>query len=290
MLYIALLLVGLWFYTIWGLSYARPVVEQRQGWLEVDETLYVPPWELAELAEPLIHQVNALYLELHGVPDAFVPTSAPNGLTHADAAVDVGFERAAQQLGLHPHAATPRGPTKPLISSELFSWLRIGGMYFPFTAEANVNTQPPQWGRPFTMAHEKAHQRFIASENEANFHGMLACMHSDDPYVRYSGWLFAQRQVLRALQSADVYASVELIQLRLPGVQRDVNASYAFWTGRDGPLGDLSHAVNDAYLRANRVRGGTRSYGRSLQLIVLYSRHEPWLTASRDMGSALEVR
>lgn len=265
------------FYTVWGLSYARPVLEVRQSWVEDEAAdLVVHPAELAELGSFLVHHVNDLYLDIHGAPDGFAPTASPRSHWEIDAAIDAGFEGVVAALDLDDDVARTRGPTKPLLSSELFSWLRIGGMYFPFTAEANINRLAPAWQRPFTMAHEKAHQRFIASENEANFHGMLACIHSDDLHARYSGWLFAQRQVLRALATADPWMFVELIRQRHPGVQRDVNAARAFWTGYDGPLSDLSHAVNDAYLRANQVRGGVKSYGRSLQLIVLYARNSEW--------------
>lgn len=264
------------FHLVWGLSYSRPSLELRLGWTDEDSPeLHIPPWELAELAEVLVGRVNDQYLALHGVPDAFVPTRPPPHL-EVDRAVDAGWARSVEALGLDLDVARERGRSKRLVSSDLFSWLRISGMYFPFTGEANVNHRTPPWQQPFTIAHEKAHQRFMASENEANFHGMLACVHSEDPYVQYSGWLFAQRQVLRALQRSDPYTFVQLIQLRHPGVQRDVNAAHAFWSGYSGPLADLSRAVNDAYLRANRVRGGVKSYGRSLQLIVQHARNSDW--------------
>ena len=298
--YVATVALGIAFYLVWGLAYARPVVEYRQAWRVPGEgAVHIPPWELEALALPLVEGVNALYLEIHGVPDAFVVTGSaesamPFDRARVDAAIDRGWPGVVRDLELHASVARGHGPVKPLASSGLFSWLRIGGVYFPFTAEANVNTWPPTWQQPFTMAHEKAHQRFLASENEANFHGMLACMHSDDPLVRYSGWLFAQRQVLRALQRSDPFAFVRLIGRRLPGVQRDVDASYAFWLGYQGALSDLSHLVNDAYLRANAVRGGVGSYGRSLELLVLYARARGWpaelVSAPEGMEAGLEVR
>ena len=289
--YTAACIVLLWFQLAWGLAYARPVVQTRQEWLPPGvNSAKVQAWELEELAEPLVERVNALYLEIHGVPDAFAPTSSPVPWADVDRAIDHGFIGAGDDLGLGPEFARSRGPAKSLLSSGLFTWFGVSGIYFPFTGEANVNTWPPQWQRPFTMAHEKAHQRFITSENEASFHGMLACIHSDDPFVQYSGSLYAQRQVLRALQRANPWAFVRIISQRLPGVQRDVNAAHGFWTGYDGPLSDLQTTMNDAYLRANRVRGGIRSYGLSLELIVLYARQNEWPSTVRDMGSPLEDR
>lgn len=265
--------VALSFYVLWGLAYARPPLELRQGWVQrADEPFEVDAAELEALAEVLVDRVNALYLGLHGLPDGFAPTLAPDGLDAADAAVDRGWPGAVQALELHPSVAHSRGPTKGIASSLLYTWLGIGGFYFPFTAEANINWMAPEWQQPHTMAHEKAHQRFFASENEANFYGFVVCTHSDDPFVQYSGWLFAQRQVLSALRRLDSWAFLRQIERRNPGVQRDVLDAYTFWTGYDGPMADLSHAVNDAYLKVNRVQGGVQSYSRSLELLVRYAR------------------
>ena len=72
--------------------------------------------------------------------------------------------------------------------------------------------------------------------------------------------------------SADWWAFLRQVERRHPGVQRDVDFSRAFWTGYDGPVAQLSSAVNDAYLRANAVEGGVKSYGRSLELLIRWAR------------------
>jgi hypothetical protein len=177
----------------------------------------VSPAELAAFGDQLVDEVNALYLDLHGWPDAYRLTEPPNGVDAVDAAVDRAFAAVAEQLDLHPSVGWSRGPQKPLVTSVVFSYLGIGGFYLPFTAEANINVGPPAWTLAHTIAHEKAHQRFFNSENEANFFGFLACIHSDDPFLRYGGWLFAQRQVLRALSKADEPAFRRVIARRYPG-------------------------------------------------------------------------
>lgn len=268
-LWIAATLIGCLFYASWGLAYARPPVDERLGWVESGRALEpIGADELVVLGDLLVDRVNALYLELHRWPDAYHETRAPNGLPAADTELDVGYQHLVGAIRLHPTVARSRGPTKPLLSSVVFSYLGIGGFYFPFTSEANINADAPDWQQPHTMAHEKAHQRFVASENEANFYGFLACIHSDDPFVRYSGWLFAQRQVLSALRDTDPWAFYRVIERRLPGVQRDVLFARAFWSQYDGPVSVLGDAVNDRYLRFNGVEGGVRSYSRSLELVV----------------------
>ncbi len=270
------------FTLVWGLAYARPPIEERWGWTADGD---VAPDELVRLSRVFVDEVNDRYRRLHGTDDALSPTVARRPWSEVDAAIERGFADLQRRDDLDPDIGRSRGPAKRLVLSVVTSWLRIGGFYFPFTGEANVNRGPPEWQQPFTMAHEKAHQRFFASENEANFAGFLACIHSDDPFVQYSGWLFAQRQLLRALRNTDPEAFVEEIQRRLPGVQRDVDAAHAFWSGFRGPASQVSRAVNDAYLRANGVQGGVQSYGRSLELIVRYARERagPWPEAVEEM-------
>lgn len=257
------------FYASWGLGYSRPRIEARMGWTE-DFELDVD--ELDSLAHALVEQVNDLYLAQHRIADTTVMTGEGLDPLALDAALDEGWRRLVAAEGYHPTVARSRGPTKPLLSSGLFTLLGIGGFYFPYTGEANINTWSPGWQQPHTHAHEMAHQRLFASENEANFLGFLATIHSDDPLARYSGWLFAQRQVLRVLLEDDPERGSRALYRRLPGVQTDVNLSRAFWSRYDGSLSDLSHTVNDAYLRANNVEGGIRSYGLSLRLLVRWAR------------------
>lgn len=265
--------IAIWFYASWGLAYRRTPLDVRLGWSAGDPAkLVLPLADLERLAADLVERVNHLYLELHGWPDAFTVTAAPGTLADVDRVVDAGWERAVYSLGLDVQALHARGPAKRLLLSPVFSVLGLGGFYFPFTGEANVNDMPPHWQLAHTIAHEKAHQRYFAPENEANFMGFVACVSSPDPFVRYAGWLFAQRQALRALARRDLYAFQDLVTDRLPGVQRDVDASRAFWARYEGPISELSDQVNDAYLRANAVEGGVQSYSRSFELYVRWVR------------------
>ncbi len=77
--------------------------------------------------------------------------------------------------------------------------LGIVGIHFPWTGEADYNYTVPAFQLPHAIAHEKAHRRGVASEDEANFIGYLANALSDAPYARCSGFLFAQRQLLGEL-------------------------------------------------------------------------------------------
>jgi hypothetical protein len=55
-------------------------------------------------------------------------------------------------------------------------------------------------------------------------------------------------------------------------VQRDVDDLRAYWERHRGAGHDVTRAVNDAYLRTNRVEGGVRSYERSVELLIAFAR------------------
>ena len=126
--------------------------------------------------------------------------------------------------------STPSGyfsRVKPIRYSGIMTDMGITGIYSYFTGEANVNTAYPDYCMPFTAAHEMAHQRGFSRENEANFVAFLVCEASDDPYVRYSGYLNLYGYLRNALYYTDKEAYKEL-QAGLSDIPRaDVAAANA---------------------------------------------------------------
>jgi uncharacterized protein DUF3810 len=252
--------VGLLFVFLWGMNYARPEVPERLHWPAV-ATTESPADELARVGALLVDAANR-------------ERAASGTLTwsEVDREVDSGYERLANRLGLPDRFAASRGPAKRPLGSPLMSWFGVSGIYFPFTGEANVNRQVPASEQPFVLGHEKAHQRGVAAEDEASFFGFLACAAARDPWVRYSGVLFAQRQILNELARFEPEQTRDLVAKRSPEVQRDVDDSNAFWKRHRGFFSDVGRAVNDAYLHLNGVAEGVDSYDRSARLLVLFAR------------------
>lgn len=264
------------FYGAWAFNFARADLVARMGWTEYAENgkAQVDPAELERLCEELVAVANAEYERATGAKDLGKPTAlaSPATVDKLDAAIDAAYEKIAARFALHPSFGASRGPAKPVAFSELMCYLGIGGFYSPWSGEANYNAKMPPMSLPQTIAHEKSHQRGVTNEDEANFYGFLACIASDDPYARYSGYLFAQRQLLSALLRQDRARGETLLKQRYKGVQRDVDAARRFWRAYEGPARKASRAVNDTYLKANRVKGGVKAYGRSAELIVIFSR------------------
>ena len=162
--------------------------------------------------------------------------------------------------------------TKPVLLSEPMSYTHITGVYSFFTGEANVNVNFPDYTLPFTAAHELAHQRGIAREDEANFIAYLVCLSSDDAYIRYSGYLNMFEYVSSALYSADKELYYE-VRSALPAEVRYELRAYSdfFDRYRDSAAGEITGNVNDTYLKLQGTEG-TRSYGLVVDLAVAYDK------------------
>lgn len=162
---------------------------------------------------------------------------------------------------------------KPVMMSEAMSYTHITGVYSFFTGEANINVNFPDYTVPFTAAHELAHQRGIAREDEANFVAFLVCMESDDPYIRYSAYLNLYEYVLSALRTANG----ELYRKSyhsLPAKIRGEEQAYAVFFEKysESVAADISESVNNSYLQSQGASEGTRSYSMVVDLAVAYYR------------------
>lgn len=159
---------------------------------------------------------------------------------------------------------------KPVMLSRAMSYTHITGVYTFFTGEANLNVAFPDYTLPFTAAHELAHQRGIARENEANFMAFLVCERSEDAYLRYVGNANLLEYVLSALYRASPTLYTQAY-MRVPSAVRGEMAAFSefFETYRDSVAGEVSEAMNDTFLTMHGTEG-TRSYGMVVDLAVAY--------------------
>jgi hypothetical protein len=257
------------FYLLWGFNYARPRFETQAGWPDWDG---VAIDELVTLTERAVIESNRAYIDLHGSLDAGRPTALPADRAALDAALDRGWELATPLLSLPGAAALRFGPVKRPLASPILARFGIVGIYFPFTAETNILRDLPAVLAPAAMAHEKAHQRGSTSEAEANFLGMIAAALAPDRHARYSAAMNAQSQLANTLIRRDVTEWRRIGQQRIPGVVRDLRDVDAYFQQFRGIGQAIGGAINDRYLRANRVPDGARDYGRSVRLLITWAR------------------
>lgn len=261
-------------YAFWGFNFARADLVTRQHWssFAAQSAAGKSDQELTAYCAKLVDLANREFERAVGSRDPGRPSSPPRGLREVDASLEEGYTRLAVRLRLDPSVARNRGRAKPILASFVLDAALVGGFYSPWTGEANYNRDLPLSGVPHAIAHEKAHQRGITSEDEANFFGFLACIYSRDPYARYSGYLFAQRQLLGELARVDAARAEELAGRRAPGIQRDVEEDRRFVVSHRGVVSSVDSVLIHAYLKANRAPGGIQSYTMSSRLIVIYAR------------------
>ena len=159
---------------------------------------------------------------------------------------------------------------KGLICSRVMSLIDFTGFFFPFTAEANVNTDAPSCMLPATVAHELAHQRGVAKEQEANFVAVLACLDYGDPEYVYSAALLAYTHLSNALFGADRAAWEEIYAGLDEAVKRDFAADRLYWKQFETPVREASNAVYEGFLQSYDQELGLRSYGACVDLLVNY--------------------
>lgn len=160
---------------------------------------------------------------------------------------------------------------KPILLSEPLTYTHISGIYSFFTGESNINVNYPDFIVSSSSAHELAHQRGIAREEEANFVAFLVCINSDDTFLQYSGYLDVYQEVMNALYSADKeFYKQASSKLCYEAYMDRVSYAKFFEKYKDSKSSEISSSLNNSFLQANGQEAGTKSYGMVTDLTVAY--------------------
>ncbi len=161
---------------------------------------------------------------------------------------------------------------KPIMLSEAMSYTHITGVYTFYTGEANINVAFPDYTIPYTAAHELAHQRGVAREDEANFVAFLICERSEYAYTRYSAYLNMYEYVASALRRADYDLYMKVTRQLCTEAKFEMLAfSQFFEKYQDSTASEVSETINNTYLTIQGTPG-TVSYGMVVELAVAYYR------------------
>ncbi len=160
---------------------------------------------------------------------------------------------------------------KPVSMSHYWSYTHIVGMYDPFLAEVNVNTDYMNIEEyPVTLCHELCHAKGYASETDCNTLATLACCRSARADFRYAGYseIFWNLYVV-AEQIAEATGEVVpqfASSSDMEPVFRDMRATSLYWKQIDDEVASLkerlgiditetSDMVNDTFLKSNGESG-----------------------------------
>ncbi len=183
--------------------------------------------------------------------------------------INDAFDKYAESVDYISHFASN---PKPIALSEPMTYTHISGVYTFMTGESNINTNYPDFLLPFTMAHEMAHQRGIAREDEANFVAFLVCIGSDDDYIRYSGYANMIHYIIKPLSSANSELYKKYVIYIMDSSLVDEFSAYSefFDAYRESKASEVTGTVNNAFLQSQGQSAGTKSYGLVVDLAVAY--------------------
>ena len=164
-----------------------------------------------------------------------------------------------------------RSNVKPMMLSKGMSYIHMLGMYTYYTGEANINTDFPDYTVPYTVAHEMAHQRGIARDDEANFVAFLVGIGSEDPYIRYAAYMNMYEYAAAALYRADAQSYYRVYRNLCAKAQYEMQSYSTFFKPyENSTAAKVSDKLNDAFLKGNGQSAGTASYGLVVDLAVAY--------------------
>lgn len=167
---------------------------------------------------------------------------------------------------------------KKILFSSFMSQQYLSGIFFPFTLEANYNTDMYITNMPFTICHELAHLKGYIYEDEANFIAFMACINSSNLFFQYSGYLNVLNYVskdFRKNASEEEWNNRTLVTEEVAADNIFLTASAWDKVNTSSPFNTetveaISNKFLDSNLKLNGIKDGIESYNRVVQLLIYY--------------------
>ena len=253
------------FLLAWGFNYGRLPLTSR---LDYDEHR-ISRDALARQTVSAITELNRLGIKLHAEPAPSDDDWMKKLLPSLNAVIaDFGRRRGI-------------GVSKPK-RSLLDAYIAATGtpaFIDPFASEVIVDSRLLAIEKPGIIAHEWAHIAGYADESEAGYVGLLACMRSISPFVRYSG-LLNLYPYLRSAAAPWTQEEIEKIPRFAPEVIEDFKSISSRQNERYHPrISSVQWKIYDKFLKANHIKEGTENYGLLLNLLLGIRYEQEWVPA-----------
>jgi len=247
------------FCLLWGINYYTDTLEEKMG-------LYTKPTSVEDLydtAMVFVEKLNAIEPsvkrdENHIFAEDMDTVWAQTDVLYQNVAAEYEF--------LGGKTLTP----KKVFFSKIMSYMGFTGVFCPFTGEANLNIDSPDCFRPSTIAHEIAHQKNVAMEQEANFVAVLTCDKSGITAYQYAGYLLAFVHLNNALYKYDRGLWEKAITSLNQGAIADLDYNNAYWESFEGKVSEASEQVYESFLQSYDQELGMQSYGAVVDLLIAY--------------------
>ena len=225
--------------------------------------------ELIQVRNHIVEELNALTEELERDENGFLVYQGDMKQEAVRAMQGLGEEYELLS-GYYPRA-------KGIAASDFLSQQYMMGYYFPFSMEANYNTSMYVANVPTTLCHELAHLKGFIYEDDANFIGFLACISSDDPFYRYSGYLSVLGYVEKEYKKASGKEEFDCLSIAKSVRSDDIFLTSEAWERVEekavvetAVVKAASNQFTETTLVINGVSDGMKSYSRVVQLLMEY--------------------
>jgi Protein of unknown function (DUF3810) len=244
------------FLWLWGFNYLRIPIEKQMG-------IQPKPLSVIELKEELDFYTTKIEAErnlLTGQLDKAITDNDLPADLHEDINNNMVFTM--RDLG---YPASQHLPVRSLFKGSL---LRIGtaGFYLPFSGECNIDNGLHPLQKPYVLAHEMAHGQGIGDEGSCNFIAFLACLHSKNTFVRYSGYLSLWRTLAGNYRQLEPEEYAALRNLLPKGIVADLDAINANNLRYPDIFPELRDHTYDAFLKTQGISEGQENYNRVIVL------------------------
>ncbi len=214
------------FYLFWGMNYYRPSAAEL---LNLQDSTYTLA-DLKTTTSTLIDSANACRTRVSSVE-----------LGQSNKTIYQTAINAVNRLADSSSVFRTYSPEiKPSLLTPLLNYLGTSGYYNPFTSESQMNYQMPVFVRPFVACHELSHQMGFGPEDEANFVGFIAGIHSRDKLLRYSSYYIGVQEFMFALKMQDSVSRKELKKRISPVVLADFKQEREYWLAYEGKIEKIS--------------------------------------------------
>lgn len=249
-----------WFLFLWGYNYARVPMAEQIG-LEIQESMGF------DAIKKEAKYIKKTCIEARQQ----IPNVDTNALTAAAYPSDLEeIMRTSLKEVLKEYGYDYTGRVRGRFVQPKGVLLRFNssGVYFPFTGEGHVDDGLNPILKPFTIAHELSHGYGFGSEDVCNFLGFLACVRSDNPAIRYSGYLMYWRYVYGTLMEFMTEEDYQVERATISrGMYNDMEAVYATLDSYPTLIPFLQPAIYDVFLKVQGVEDGIESYNRMILLV-----------------------
>jgi len=246
------------FYFLWGFNYKQPALAQQLDLPDVQPDTT----ELYNEASVLLKEMTRLRSLISKDKTPLTADALPRNYENT---IRLSLEEVFDQWDIPTNG---RVRVRELRPSGILLRISTAGVYIPFVFEGHIDAglHPIQY--PFTMAHEMSHGYGIADEGTCNFTGVLACLNSEDPFIRYSASMSLWRYMAGNLKVGSSHLYRELMSAISPNVKRDLIAVMDQMDLYPDIMPKVRDAVYDSYLKSHGVQAGLSSYSTVVELML----------------------